>query len=420
MFFLKNTNNKRIGLWLLYDFANSLAFANLSFYFTLWLVEDRNFSDMWVSIPAALATVCLLLTIPHFGSLSDRTGKRMVFLRTFSWLSIACLFLIGLTALLSESKVMVAVVVVLYFCFLYFYQSSLVFYDAMLPTIAEGKSKERISGFGMAFGQTGNAVGIVLALLFVGGTFSFFGAEGRPVAFILGSILFLILSLPTLLFLKDSQSVTAHALGKEKPFKQTILSLKKIYQNKPAFNFLIVYFLFSDALLTLQLFITLYLQIVGGFSDTAKTILGAVGLLCAVFGALLSSFIARIFKSTHRAIKILIMAWALCIMTLALAHSQMSFIVAIILNGIVFGSLYPLSRAYYSDLAPKENQAEFFSVYSLFEKSASIAGPLIWSSVVLAFAYLGEVTKYRFAMLSLAVLVLVSFFIFKSKHETQS
>ncbi|HYC34261.1 MAG TPA: MFS transporter, partial [Candidatus Paceibacterota bacterium] len=128
MFFLKNTNNKRIGLWLLYDFANSLAFANLSFYFTLWLVEDRNFSDMWVSIPAALATVCLLLTIPHFGSLSDRTGKRMVFLRTFSWLSIACLFLIGLTALLSESKVMVAVVVVLYFCFLYFYQSSLVFY----------------------------------------------------------------------------------------------------------------------------------------------------------------------------------------------------------------------------------------------------------------------------------------------------
>src|SRR6185369_17036915 len=116
--------------------------------------------------------------------------------------------------------------------------------------------------------------------------------------------------------------------------------------------------------------------------------------------------------STRKAILVSIGVWAICIVTFAAAQSALTFIVTVVINGFSFGVLYSLSRAYYSDLIPEDKQAEYFSIYTLFEKFASVLGPLLWSGVVLVFAFSGEAMKYRFAMLSLAALVSISFFIF--------
>ena len=147
------------------------------------------------------------------------------------------------------------------------------------------------------------------------------------------------------------------------------------------------------------------------FNDSTKTIIGASALLLAIVGSLLSGRMAKIFKSTRTAISIIIVFWAISIALLAITTSPIVFIVVSAVNGFLFGVLYSLSRAYYSDLAPKDRQGEFFGIYTLFERSASILGPLVWSGAVLAFAHYGPVAKYRFAMLSLAALVMISFFV---------
>jgi MFS-type transporter involved in bile tolerance (Atg22 family) len=78
-------NRRNVFLWSLYDFANSLAFANVSFYFALWFVSDRGWSDLFVTVATALSTVVLLLTIPILGRFSDGARHRTFCKRNFGF-----------------------------------------------------------------------------------------------------------------------------------------------------------------------------------------------------------------------------------------------------------------------------------------------------------------------------------------------
>lgn len=170
--------------------------------------------------------------------------------------------------------------------------------------------------------------------------------------------------------------------------------------------------------LTLQLFGTFYLDVVGKLNDKQKIIAALVGLGFGVIGAFISPIVARWLKSTKKAIATFIGLWAIFLALLAVVSTPLMFMILAILNGFAFGSLFALSRAYYSNITPKDKQAELFSIYVLFEKAASILGPLVWSLTVLSFASYG-LAKYRFAMFSLAILVAISFIIFRYAKTPQ-
>ena len=268
---------KRIWLWSLYDFANSLAFINVSFYFVLWFVSDLKGSSIWVSIPVALSTIVLFFTLPALGAFSDKIRRRMPFLIVFSLCAIVSLFLLGFLAVKTNalSQPVLIGIVILYFLFQYFYQAALAFYNPFIDDLSVGKTKEFISGIGMAAGQVGNIIGLLLVFPIAQGKFSFLGLSGRSSTFLVGAILFLIFSLPVFIFLKDRSSKTEVGFEKQKlgkSFKETLKDLKNIRQYPGVLSYLISYYLFSDAILTLQLFASLYLEKVGGLADKQKTI----------------------------------------------------------------------------------------------------------------------------------------------------
>ncbi|MBI2476705.1 MFS transporter [Candidatus Uhrbacteria bacterium] len=412
---------RSIWLWASYDFANSLAFVNVSFYFTLWFVQDHNVSDIWVSVPVALSTIVLLFTLPAFGAVSDRIKRRTPFLITFSLLAIASLFLLGFTAIRSTvfTSSTLLLVVILYFLFQYFYQASLAFYSSFIHDFAIGRTKEKLSGLGMAAGQLGNIIGLLLVFPIAQGKFELLGATGRGGTFLIAALLFLLFSLPMLFFLKDRQGRQA---GESKAsvgwsFRETLQSLRRIKQFPGVLAYLITYYLFADAILTLQLFASLYLEKVGGLDDKQKTMAFILGLLLAVIGALISPWIARRLKSTRRAVSTFIGVWAVFIGIFSFVTNPSLFMAMVGLNGFAFGILFALSRAFYSHIVPPERQGEFFGIYVLFERFASVLGPLVWSMTILVFASLGEATKYRFAMFSLAILVAISFVVFRFVRE---
>jgi len=84
-------SKKAIWLWSLYDFANSIAFVGVMFYFGPWFVKTMGGSDTWMSVAIALSTLLLLFVLPFLGHLSDRRGKRMPFLSGMTLLYIASL-----------------------------------------------------------------------------------------------------------------------------------------------------------------------------------------------------------------------------------------------------------------------------------------------------------------------------------------
>lgn len=416
---------KQILLWSLYDFANSLGFIAVAFYFSLWFVSDNNKADIWISATAALATLVLLFTLPVFGVMSDRLGKRMPFLKIFTFLAFFSLFGLGFFANYFSVLTLSATIVIIlfYFLFQYFYQGGLAFYSAFLPDLSAGKSLEKISGFGIAAGQLGNVVGLVLALLVASGNLSVFGINGRPATFLVASLAFLIFVLPTLFGLKDKlESVSAVSKSKinfGQTFKEIVRDLRHIKKYPGVLTYLMSYYFFADASLTVLLFGTLYLEVVGGLNDAQKTLVGVISLIFTIIGALVAEKVANISGSLKKGLSFTLLLEAIFLMVFAFSTNRILFMTMVVLNGFAFGLLFSLSRAFYSRLIPSGEQAKFFSIYVLFERFASILGPLVWSLTAIVFAFLGNVIKYRLAMASLALLIVISFVIFKFVKEPE-
>lgn len=402
------SERKNYFLWIFFDFANSLAFINVSFYFSLWWVSEHGESDFWISLAAAFSTLLLLITLPYLGHVSDRSGKKLVFLRMFTLLTILAQGLMGFLALQTPfSKSLDVSVLIFYFLVLLFYQATLPFYNAFLRGFAEKRGSNAVAGMGLGFGQLGNILGILLVMPVV-------AQWGRASGFVAAAILFLIFSLPVLLFFKEP----AHTETLEKETHYWT-SLKKAAKIPGLLPFLLSYYFFADAILTLQLFLSLYLEEVGSMDDKQKALVVVLALVFACLGAWLASRFARLFSSTRSAIHVLIGSWAVLLGALSLVSSLLIFYPLVLLNGFAFGCLFSLSRAFYAEITPKNQQAELFSVYILCERAASILGPLLWSTVIFFFTPYGAI-RYRVAMFSLALMIGVSFLIFRKVGTSEN
>ncbi|MEK9155480.1 MAG: MFS transporter [Patescibacteria group bacterium] len=396
--------------WGLYDFANSLANIAVSFYFTLWFVENLKGTEAGISIVVAIVTILLLCSLPQIGARADHHGHhaRLLTILTGGTIVTLCALAFAAFSIKEPSLWSSLLILGIYGVFQYLYQSSVSVYTSLLRFVGTIGSNEevRVAGVGNAMGQLGNVIGLLVALP-VATTF------GRPAAFLSGAILFLLFVLPALRWIRKLET---KALVAPAPIK-FIAAWKELRRSPDVFHYLVGYYLFADAVLTLQLFLTLYLTIVAKLSDSAKTLIMAAALLVAVAGAMLAKYIVR-RMSVKKAIETSILFWAILLTLFALVSHPILFIIITLLNGFAFGVLFSLSQAYYSTLVPPEQQGRYFGIYTIFERASSLLGPLLWSVVIIAFSSYGE-WRYRLAVLSLAFLVLLSLaFIRKVKDSS--
>ena len=244
--------------------------------------------------------------------------------------------------------------------------------------------------------------------------------SGRPGTFIVAATLFFLAVLPVLLFLHEEQRpIPLSEEGEMKTVREILRDFRHLHRIPGVLPYLITYYLFADAILTLTLFITLYLDVVGGLTDMQKNLALIPAAFLGIVGAAMTPFFVRMFGGLKKALAAFILLWSFFIALLAFGRSPVAFITVGMLNGFAYGTLFSLSRAFYAKLIPKDRQAELFSVYVLFERGASILGPLVWSGTAFAFASFGP-EKYRFSMISLALLVFISFFTLRLVKEPSS
>ena len=82
------------------------------------------------------------------------------------------------------------------------------------------------------------------------------------------------------------------------------------------------------------------------------------------------------------------------------------------LAGIAMGGIWCADRPYLIRLVPKQYIGEFFGIYSMVGRFASIAGPLIWVFVAETLG-LGR----PIAVLSMLLLVIISYFILRGVDD---
>ncbi|MBL7021647.1 MAG: MFS transporter [Nitrospinaceae bacterium] len=370
----------------------------ISLYFALWVTVDHGGQDILYSTALSLSMLAVAVSVPVFGALSDTTGKRRLPLIGLTLLCVFCTGLIGITDHLWTG-------LILFMVANYGYQSALVFYNGMLPAISRNSHVGLVSGYGVSFGYLGSIVGMLMVKGYV-------ESDGRSAAFLPTAGLLLFFSLPCFLFVKDPET------GRATPpvrFKEAFNTLKQTFlrarQYRSLFRFILIHFLVLDAVNTIIAFMAVYASKVIGFTGSQITSF----LICSTVGAMIGSGIIGILvkhKGVIWSYWLVLGLWIAALSLAAISQSEALFWFVGPIAGVGMGGVWVVSRAFIIELSPPEKVGEFFGLYGMAGKAASILGPMLWGGVVWALDTT-ETLKYRIAVTVLLGIVAVAAFLFR-------
>ena len=380
-------NRKAVWGWALYDWANS-AFATtvMAGFFPLFFKQywsygaDVNVSTAQLGFGNSIASLIVALLAPILGAIADKGSVKKKFLVFFAYLGVlmtAALFLV--------QKGQWAWAIFIYVMGIIGFSGANVFYDALLPSVADEKKIDFVSGLGFSMGYLGGGLLFLVNVLMTLMPQRF----GLPDATAAVRFSFLSVALWWGLFTLFSifwvpeKKVPVAEEGAESMvtagFRQFVGTFKKIRHLKVVFLFLLAYWFYIDGVDTIiRMAVDYGLSL--GFRSTdliiALLIVQFVGFPSAlVFGKLGERWSVR--KSIFLAIGIYmgVTMWGV------MMTQKMEFYILAIVIGLVQGGIQALSRSFYSRLIPKNQAAEYYGFYNMLGKFAVIFGPALMGLV---------------------------------------
>jgi MFS transporter, UMF1 family len=264
---------------------------------------------------------------------------------------------------------------------------SFVFYDSLLPHVAEDAEMDRVSSAGYALGYLGGGVllAINLAWILKPGWFGLADAGvASRLSFLSVAIWWLAFAIP--LFRKVPEPDVRHnglAAGASPvmaSFRQLAQTLRELRQYRQAFLMLVAFLIYNDGIGTIIRMAGPYGQEIGLPQDaliTAFVMVQFVGIPFAfAFGRLADRIGAKpsIFIALVVYVLISLVGY---FMTTIWQFFLLSFMVA-----TVQGGSQALSRSLFATMIPKHKSSEFFGFFGVFEKFAGIIGPLLFAATV--------------------------------------
>jgi UMF1 family MFS transporter len=272
---------------------------------------------------------------------------------------------------------------------------SFVFYDSLLPHIANGSEMDRLSTSAYAIGYLGGGLLLALNLAWIKMPHWFGLPAGENLtesqatlparlAFLSVAVWWLLFSIPTFLKVPEPPR-TAHA--REKPmgnpvvaaFVQLKETLGALRGYKHAFLLLFAFLIYNDGITTIYKMATSYGDEIGigeGSLITAILVVQFVGIPFAIlFGVLAGRIGAKL------SISLALVAYAgISIFGYFMKTATHFFILATAV-AMVQGGSQALSRSLFATMIPKQKSAEFFALFAVCEKFAGILGPLIFWAI---------------------------------------
>ena len=264
------------------------------------------------------------------------------------------------------------------------YSGANIFYDSLLPSVADESNVDSVSSLGFAMGYLG---GGLLFLLNVVMTLqpAIFGladaGEAVRWSFVTVALWWGAFTFITIAWVPEPE------IGKnERPknsisegFNQLYRTFQEIRHLKTVLLFLLAYWFYIDGVDTIVKMAVDYGITIGFESNDliiALLIVQFVGFPAAlIFGRLGERWGVRPSIFLAIGVYIAVTIWG------TMMREKYEFYVLAVVIGMVQGGIQALSRSYYSRLIPKNQAAEYFGFYNMLGKFAAILGPALMGIV---------------------------------------
>jgi MFS transporter, UMF1 family len=270
--------------------------------------------------------------------------------------------------------------------------ASTVFYDALLPHIASEEEIDRVSSAGYAIGYVGGGLLLALNLAWIlkpawfglpsgSGLSSADGTLPTRLAFLSVAVWWTVFSIP--LFRRVPEPPRTREPDELRggsilvvPFVRVAETFRALRGYKQAFLMLLAFMIYNDGIQTIQKMAAPYgkeLGIADSVLIASILIVQFVGFPFAfLFGAIASRIGAK------RAIFIGLVVYGGISILGFYMRTAVHFVILSAMVATVQGGTQALSRSLFASLIPAHKSGEFFGFYSVFEKFASIFGPLLF------------------------------------------
>jgi len=392
--------------WALYDWANS-AFATtvMAGFFPVFFKQywasglSATDSSFQLGLANSLGSLLVVGAAPIIGAIADRGGLKLRLLLLFTVLGVA--MTAGLY-LVAQGNWKMALL--LYVLAQLGFSAGMVCYDALLLAVAPAARWDAASALGYGLGYLGGGLLFALNVLMVlhPGRFGLAGADDAVrLAFVTVAAWWAVFAIPIFLFVNEPHPRSADLpTGRmiRAAFRQLGETFRHIRAVRPAFLFLLAYWLYIDGVDTVVRMAVDYGLSLGFAAEglmTALLITQLVGFPAALaFGRLGER------RGPKFGIGLAILVYLLTIVWASQMRSEAEFYALAVVIGLVQGGIQSLSRSLFARLIPADKSGEFFGFYNMLGKFAAVIGPVLmgWVGVVSG--------SPRIAILSVAALFL--------------
>jgi MFS transporter, UMF1 family len=400
--------------WAMYDFANSgyttvVLTAVYNAYFVSVVAQKADWATLAWTLTLALSNALVMVLMPAIGAYADahNAKKRLLALAT-----VGCVTSTLALALTREDTLAVAITAIVVSNFFFAMGECLV--AAFLPELAKPDALGRVSGWGWSFGYLGGMLALGLGLGYV----MWASGQGQaaqqfvPVTLMITAGVYAAACTLTFLWLRErapaprpaSSLLAERSLGLWPQLRALLRASSPWVDFKWLLACAVAYQAGIAVVIALA---AIYAQEVLGFKQQDTMMLIFLVNIAAALGAFAFGYLQD--RIGHkRSLALTLVGWILMTIMAMVATTAATFWVAAVIAGLCMGSSQSAGRAMAGALAPPTRCAEFYGVWTLATRLASIIGPVTYGVVTWITS-----GNHRLAIASTAVFFVVGLVLLK-------
>ncbi len=378
---------RELWAWAMYDFANSgyttvVITALFNAYFVAVVAGNAPWATFAWTAALSVSYMLIVLSAPLIGAYADlhAVKKKLLAITT-----VGCVLFTALLNFAQPDTLWLTIVCVIVSNFFFGSGENLI--AAFLPELSKTRAMGRISGWGWSLGYIGGLITLGLCLMYV----TWAEARGQtanqfvPMTMLITAGIFALASIPTFLLLREraTPKMIEYRTNEGVAISMAWLRVRQTMHNLRKFadlrRFLLCSLFYQAGIQAVITLTAVYANQAMNFSIQQTLLLVLVVNLTAAVGAFLFGHVQD--RIGHvRTIALTLAGWIVTILLAWAAREPTLFWVAANVAGLCLGASQSASRALVGVLTPPSRAAEFFGLWGLAVKLASVAGPLTYGA----------------------------------------